>query len=171
PPVRSLPQVRGDERDLARLPGRAGIRVQHAQPADDVCWPSQTGQRKVRTEPPPGHLDAGLGGGGPDPGSQPRQLVVLPLVLQPCPENLRVPSVREGTRASHSQYQRVSSCRGALKALEQLVRMPVSHLREESQGDMPLLWPGPSQAELPGAGLLARLKELGQVLLDRFGQR
>ena len=127
---------------------------------------SQPGQRQVGVKPSPANHCAGLRGGGPDPACQPHQL--FPVVLHTRPQNLRVTGVREGARASQSQYQRLSSRRGALEALEQLIRMPVSHVREEGEGDVPLLGHGPAQAR---SRLLARLEELGQVLLDRFGQR
>src|SRR5450756_2086547 len=77
----------------------------------------------------------------------------------------------EAARAGGSQVQRLASRRGALTALEQLIRMPVSHLRKESEREVPLFWVGPSQTVLLASRLLTRLEELGQVLLDRFGQR
>jgi hypothetical protein len=79
--------------------------------------------------------------------------------------------VRKCARANQPQYQWVSSRRSALDSFEQLIRMTVSHVRQESEADVPLLGHGPAQAEAPDLRLLARFEELSEVLLDRFGQR
>jgi len=53
------------------------------------------------------------------------------VVLHSRPQHLGARGVRKGARANQSQYQRVSSQRGAPEAFEQLVRMPVNQVRQE----------------------------------------
>ena len=117
-------------------------------------------------KPSPAHLDAGPCSGGSDPASKSHQL--FSVVLDTSPQNVRPTRLREGAGAGQPHIQRPASRHGALKALEQLIHVPISHIRKECESEVPLLGHRPTQLR---SCLLARLEELGQVLLDRFGQR